>query len=69
MTKNEAPWDRGVRVAVGLGLLALTVSGPQTPWGLVGLIPLATGLVGYCPLYRVFGVSTCATDTHGTKPA
>lgn len=60
MKKNEAGWDRGARVVLGLGLLSLTVIGPQTWLGLVGLIPLGTGLVGFCPLYRVFGISTCA---------
>jgi hypothetical protein len=56
---NEAGWDRGVRVVLGLGLLSLTMFGPQTMWGLVGLVPLFTGIVGFCPLYRVFGWSTC----------
>ena len=60
MKNNEATWDRAVRVLLGLALLALTVIGPHTWWGLVGLIPLATGAVGFCPLYRLAGVSTCA---------
>lgn len=59
MKTNEAGWDRGVRVALGLGLLSLTVIGPQTMWGLVGLVPLATGAMGFCPLYTVLGISTC----------
>lgn len=59
MNKNEAGWDRGIRVALGLALLSLTIVGPQTLWGLVGLVPLITGLSGYCPLYRVVGVNTC----------
>ena len=58
MKINEASWDRGLRVVLGLGLLALTVTGPQTLWGLVGLIPLATGLMGYCPLYGACGLKT-----------
>jgi hypothetical protein len=62
MKKNEATWDRVVRVIVGLGLLALTVVGPGTLWGLVGVVPLATGLWGFCPLYRVFGLSTCSVQ-------
>lgn len=56
---NEGPIDRGVRVVAGLGLLSLAVVGPQTPWGYVGLVPLATGLLGSCPLYTLFGWSTC----------
>lgn len=59
MTINEATWDRGIRIVIGLVLLSLTVIGPKTLWGLVGLIPLITGLVGFCPLYRLIGVSTC----------
>jgi hypothetical protein len=59
MNKNEAGWDRGIRVALGLALLSLTIVGPQTLWGLVGLVPLITGLSGYCPLYRVVGRNTC----------
>lgn len=59
MKANEGKWDRIARVIVGLGLLSLTVLGPQTLWGLVGLVPLITGIVGFCPLYKVFGLSTC----------
>jgi hypothetical protein len=60
MTRNEATWDRVLRVILGLGLLSLVVLGPQTLWGLVGLVPLVTGLAGFCPLYRVTGLSTCS---------
>lgn len=59
MKVNEAGWDRTLRVVVGLGLLSLTVVGPKSLWGLVGLVPLLTGSVGFCGLYRVFGWSTC----------
>jgi hypothetical protein len=59
MTKNEHNIERVARVILGVGLLALTVVGPQTLWGLVGIVPLATGLAGRCPLYTLFGVSTC----------
>lgn len=62
MKTNEATWDRGARVALGLVLLALTVVGPHTLWGLVGLVPLITGAVGFCPLYRLAGVSTCPVE-------
>jgi len=55
---NEATIDRGVRGVLGLGLLSLTLVGPRTPWGLVGLVPLATGAVGFCPLYRLLGIRT-----------
>ncbi len=56
---NEGTADRVIRVALGVALLSLTVVGPHTPWGLVGLVPLATGLFGFCPLYRLVGISTC----------
>jgi hypothetical protein len=56
---NEGSIDRAARVIVGLGLLSLAFVGPHTPWGYLGLVPLATGALGFCPLYRVFGLSTC----------
>ncbi len=59
MTKNEGNADRAIRILVGLGLLSLTVVGPRTMWGLVGLVPLATGLIGSCPLYKIAGINTC----------
>ncbi len=57
--KNVGTADRVVRVLLGLGLLSLAVVGPKTPWGYVGLVPLAIGIFGFCPIYRVVGVSTC----------
>jgi hypothetical protein len=59
MTRNEGALDRGLRVIVGLALLSLVFIGPKTMWGLVGLVPLLTGLVGYCPLYQMLGFNTC----------
>lgn len=56
--QNEHMVERAVRVVVGLGAMSLAFVGPQTPWGYVGLVPLATGLIGSCPLYTVFGFST-----------
>ena len=56
---NEGNADRVIRVIVGLALLTLTVAGPKTLWGLVGLVPLITGLAGTCPLYSVLGIKTC----------
>lgn len=56
---NEGPLDRTLRVVLGLGLLALAFTGPHTLWGYIGLVPLLTGLVGMCPLYKVFGINTC----------
>ena len=59
MTANEGTLDRAVRVVIGLALLSLTVVGPRTLWGLVGLVPLGTGLLGVCPVYSILGISTC----------
>ena len=56
---NEHPAERFLRVVLGLGLLSLTFLGPKTPWGLLGLIPLATGFLGSCPLYTMLGFNTC----------
>lgn len=57
--KNEGTVDRILRVIVGIALLSLTVVGPQTVWGWVGLVPLVTGLIGFCPLYKIIGFNTC----------
>lgn len=62
MTRNEGTIDRAVRIVLGLGLLSLVFVGPQTWLGLIGLVPLLTGVVGFCPLYRVIGLRTCSTD-------
>jgi len=51
--------DRIFRIVIGLVLIALVFVGPQTPWGWIGLIPLATGLLRTCPLYSLIGLSTC----------
>jgi hypothetical protein len=59
MPKNEGKIDRILRVILGVVLLSLVFVGPQTMWGLVGIIFLATGLVGTCPLYMIFGIDTC----------
>lgn len=62
MKTNEGKMDRILRVVVGLALLSLVFVGPETVWGWFGLIPLVTGLIGFCPLYRVFGLSTCPLE-------
>jgi hypothetical protein len=58
MTPNIGAIDRVIRVVVGLGLLALVFVGPHTPWGWLGLIPLGTALVGWCPPYALLKIST-----------
>jgi len=63
--RNEHLWDRVIRVLVGLGLIAIVFVGPRTPWGIIGLIPLVTGLTGTCPLYSLLGINTCRTTPKG----
>ena len=58
MLHNVGKNDRLLRIIIGLGLLSLTVVGPKSMWGLIGLVPLATGLVGTCALYSLLGIST-----------
>jgi len=60
MSINTNAIDRGIRIVLGLVLLSLFFVGPKTAWGLLGLVPLVTGAMGYCPLYRVLGISTCS---------
>jgi hypothetical protein len=58
--RNEHTVERVIRVVLGLAIVSLAFVGPQTPWAWLGLIPLATGALGSCPLYTLFGISTCA---------
>lgn len=57
--KNEGTVDRVLRVVAGAALLSLVFVGPQTAWGWIGVVPLATGLLGNCPVYSLLGISTC----------
>jgi len=59
MKTNIHPIERAARVLVGTGLIALAFFGPANPWFLLGAIPLATGLIGWCPPYALLGISTC----------
>ncbi|MFT4079620.1 DUF2892 domain-containing protein [Rhodomicrobium lacus] len=58
MTSNVGGLDRILRIVVGLGLIALVYVGPQTPWGWLGVVPLATAFIGFCPAYRLLGIRT-----------
>ena len=58
MSRNEGTLDRVIRVVLGLALLALVFVGPKTWIGLIGVVPLLTGVVGFCPVYRLFGLKT-----------
>ena len=66
MTRNVGRIDQGIRIVVGLVLLAIVFVGPRTPFGWLGLIPLFTGLFGVCPVYALLGISTCERPTDRT---
>lgn len=61
MKANVGGIDRTLRIAIGLVLMGLAATGAVGWWGWLGVIPLATGLLGWCPPYAIFGVSTCKT--------
>ena len=56
--KNVGKIDRVLRIVVGLALISIVFIGPQTPWGWIGVVPLATALIGFCPLYSLLGIKT-----------
>lgn len=64
MKTNVGGMDKILRVGVGIALLAAAafMEGPLRWWGLVGIVPLLTGLFGFCPLYTVFGLNTCPME-------
>jgi hypothetical protein len=59
MTTNVGGTDRMLRIAAGVVLLALGAFGPLGWWGLIGLVPLGTALMGSCPAYSLLGLNTC----------
>lgn len=61
MKTNIGNIERGVRVVAGLALVGLAATGTVGWWGWLGVVPLATGLVGWCPPYALLGINTCKT--------
>ncbi len=59
MTKNVGGVDRTLRIVAGLALIAAAATGTIGVWGYIGLVPLATGLMGWCPPYAILGFNTC----------
>jgi len=59
MEKNIGTIDKVVRILVGLALIAMVFVGPQTPWGWIGVPVILIALVGWCPLYKLVGFSSC----------
>lgn len=63
LPRNEHKVERALRILVGLAVLSLAFVGPKTPWAWLGVVPLLTGALGSCPLYTLFGISTCHVET------
>ena len=61
MTSNVGGLDRIARITAGVVLIGLAATGTVGGWGWIGIVPLATGLSGWCPAYLPFGLSTCKT--------
>ena len=59
MKKNIHPIERALRVIVGLALISMAFIGPKSPWFFLGIIPVITGFIGWCPPYAILGMSTC----------
>ena len=59
MTQNIGTIERAIRAIVGIGLISLVFIGPQTVWGWIGVVPLATAIIGWCPPYALLGINTC----------
>jgi hypothetical protein len=60
MKTNEGGMDRTIRIVAGLALIGLAATGTVGVWGWIGVVPLATGLIGWCPAYTILGLNTCA---------
>jgi hypothetical protein len=61
MKSNVGGIDKILRIVVGAGLVGATVAGLLPVWGYIGVVPLATGLIGWCPLYPLLGLNSCPT--------
>lgn len=59
MNRNMGRVDRALRAALGVVLIGLAVAGPQSAFGWIGIVPLATAAIGWCPLYTLLGIRTC----------
>ena len=62
MKANVGGIDKVLRIVVGAGLVGATVAGFVPVWGYVGVIPLVTGLINFCPIYPLLGMSTCSAE-------
>jgi uncharacterized membrane protein YfcA len=62
MTRNVGSIDRVLRVLIGLALIVASLSGTIGLWGYIGIVPLITAFVGYCPAYSAIGMNTCPKE-------
>ncbi len=63
MKTNEGTIDRALRIIAGLALVGLAATGTICAWGWIGIVPIATGLIGWCPAYTMLGINTCPMKT------
>jgi hypothetical protein len=68
MKTNVGAIDKSIRIGVGLLLILLTLIGTIGWWGWIGVVPLATGLLGSCPAYALLGISTCPLQNQSSGP-
>lgn len=59
MNRNEGNLDRILRAALGLALIGATLAGAIGAWGWIGIVPLVTAAIGWCPAYTLLGINTC----------
>lgn len=59
MKRNIGNIERVIRIIVGAAILSLAFVGPQSPWALLGIVPILTGFIGWCPPYHLLGINTC----------
>ncbi len=62
MKTNVGGIDKIIRIVAGIVLIALGIMGIGAPWTFIGIVPLATGLMGWCPAYLLIGANTCSPD-------
>ena len=62
MKCNVGAGDRALRIIVGLALIVMAYTGTIGSWGWIGVIPLMTGIIKFCPMYAILGMKTCKTD-------
>jgi len=67
--QNVGDVDRALRVVVGLILISLVFVGPESLWGWIGVVPIATAAIGWCPAYVPFGIRTCSADEGDAEAA